>query len=657
MNPEKLEKPAAPIPETIPPPFSETPKPPTPEMLAGLAMQAKLEKGRPEDEKEAGPEKQEKSGIETAREVYLSAKSEYENKRKFVDGLENLTEEERERHFEIDPVAKKVLEKFNLAREDYFRARGEDLGRKLEELETEFKDKGIGEEEYSKEMKKASSAYMISEFKKLYDMKTEMLSVQRQAETPWLMKKLYEVSDEYRKMPLKKKLIISGALIAGGAAAGAIGGGAGAALAAVIGGGHLGQRLLSSAGAFIGLEGLIKKYQEKELAVTERAKFGEVSEKVVEAATIGKKDELIRYLKSRDRDLESMGWAAEKDVRESERKLANRRYLISGTMGILTASGLTAEAIASVGSGLGLGEMLEGLSAKIHHGFSGSAAEAVEAATKEANHTVTIGKGGSVAQAAREMVKEGKLSAEQFRQAWENSYAEVKGIKVPIKDISLVHSGDQVVYVPEAGGAGHFEVVDYAKDKLGIGTNQDLYAMYEKSGKEAPAWLQKATLEDVSDAFKDDSLSGNDARVIEFHHSHGSLKDQLEIEEKLFNKMGLPQDQGKPFSDMFVKLSASPEHAQSMRVFENHLSEIGFDSSHAGEYEAIKNVRIGDLLENRGRSWFKDYFFSSELADKNGDKVSGAGMRLQRKLVEYVRPLVSRQDKQLTVEQFLQKLS
>lgn len=652
-----MEKPATPTPETTPPPFSQKPEPPTPEMLAALAMQAKLDK-EAEDSKKTEEAGEAEPAIDAARRSYLSAKLELDAKKNSLGSLGNLTAEEKEKHFEIDPNAKKMLEKFNTAREGYFSEREKELGQKLEDLESEFKSKGMNEEEYSKEMKKASSAYLISEFKKLYDAKTEMISAQNQAETPWLKKKLYEVSDEYRKAPLKVKLAISAALISGGVLAGIMGGGAGAALAAVVGGGKLSQRILGSAGAFIGLEGLIKKSQEKEFGLAEQAKFAEASEKVVEAATIGKKDELIRYLKSRDKDLESMGWAADQDVREIEKKLANRRYLIAGTMGALMASGLTAEALANIGSGLGFGEMLEGFSSKMHNAFSGSAAEAVETASKEAHHTATIGRGGSVSQAAHSLVKEGKLSAEQFKQAWDSSFVEIKGVKVPIKDISLVHSGDQVVYVEGVNGsAGRFEVVDYAKDKLGLGTNQDLFAMYEKSGKEVPAWLEKATMEDVSDAFKDDSFSANDVRVVEFHHSHGSLKDQLEIEEKLFDKMGLPENQGKPFSDMFVKLSASPEHAQSMRIFENHLSEIGFDSSKAGEYEAIKNVRIGDLLEKRGRSWFKDYFFSSELTDKNGEKVSKVGMGLQRKLVEYVRSLVSTQDKQLTVEQFLQKLS
>lgn len=676
MNPEIPKKPAPPTAETTPPPFSQKPEPPTPEMLAALAAQdksieepeieaVKLWTPEPESKKEETKEAiPEKSRIELAREAYLSAKSDFESKKKSIEESMRLTDADAEASFNNSPIGKALMEKFNLSREEYFGARSEELGKVLEKIESEFKEKGMTGEELSKEMKKASSAYFISEFKNLYDAQTEMLAAQKQeTAATWIGKKIYEMGDAYRKMPLKKKLAYSAALIGAGVVAGSVGGTVGTALAAIAGGGHISQRILGATGAFVGLEGLIKKSQEGEFNLKESAKFSEVSEKVFEGTVAGKKDELLAYLKSRDKDLESMGWAADKDVRDIEKSLANRRYLVAGSMGALIGSGATAEALSSVFNGLGLNEVMEKLSAKLHYSevepISGaeSPAKIIEEVSKESRAIATIEKGGSVSQAARSFMESTGMSNEEFKQVWENSFVDVNGIKVPIKDISLVHEGDQVVLVRDAAGVGHFEVLDYAQDKVGIGTNQELYDMYETSGKEAPVWLEKAVSEDVSDAFKDNNLDANDTRVIEFHYKHGSLDDQMAIQEKLMDKMALATSDARPFSEMFVKLSSSPEHATAMEQFSNHLAASGFASQDSAEFLAIKNVTVGELLEKRGGSWFKDYFFPSELNDSNGEKVAKVSIKVQRKLAEYIRWQATDADKSLTVEKFLKKLS
>jgi hypothetical protein len=625
---------------------------------------SEAEKEAREKQPETVPEKakeQEKSPLDKAREHYVGTKLAFDKKLESLKEFENLSDEERERHFEIDPDAKKLSAELNAAKQEYFASRQEQAREKLLELEKEFKEKGLSEEMFAAEMKKASSAYVFEEFKKLYDTKTELTALQKQKEKPWVLKKIHEMSDEYRKMPLKKKLALSGVLLAGGVVAGAIGGGAGAALAAVVGGGRLSQRLLSSGAAFIGLEGVLKKTQEKELEAHKVKEFGQAAKETMEGISTGKAEELVKFLKDRDLDLERKGWASDEEVREVEKKLENRRYLLAGTMGVLMASGLTAEALANVATTLGVGEVLVSMDrprVDVSE-LKVSKQDLLEAASKKAEHVVTIEKGGSVSQAARSLADRGQLSPEEFKRVWLNSYAEVKGVKIPLKDISLVHEGDQVVYMPgEGGSTGHFEVVDYAKDKFSLGTNQDLQEMYEKSNKEVPEWLQKATAKNIQEAFKDNQLDANDRRIINFHFEHGSLKQQYEIEQMLHEKMALPREAGgKEFSDLFVELSSSEHHAQSLRIFEMHLKGIGFGSADAKEFSALKNVKVGDLLEKRGGSWLKDYFFSSSLADKDGNPVRGVGMKLQRKLVDYIRILVTNEDKKLTVEQFLQKLS
>ncbi len=602
-----------------------------------------------------------KSPLDQARDAYVAAKLELDKKNSSLRGLGKLSEEEIKKHFEIDPNARKMLEHFTAIQQEYFKHRQEGASLKLSELEKEFKEKGKSEEEYAAEMKKASSAYLFEEFKKLYDAKTGYIAGRTEKERPWILQKAQELSEEYRKLSFQKKLAISGVLLAGSVAAGAAGGGAGAAIAAIIGGGKLSQRLLSSGAAFIGLEALLKKTQAKELEAHKEKELGQAAQETMEGIATGKAEELIKFLKERDLDLERKGWAADMEVRETEKKLENRRYLLAGTMGLLMASGLTTEALANVGKTFGMGEVLASTDrprADVSE-LKMAKQDIFEAVAKKSEHIVTIEKGGSISQAARSLVSEGKLSPEEFKRAWNSSYTEIQGVKVPLKDIALVHEGDQVVYVPGAGNAfGHFEVVDYAKDKFALGTNQDLQVMYEESGKEVPAWLQKATAQDMRDAFKDNQLDANDKRILTFHFENGSLKQQYEIEQMLHEKMALPRNAGgKEFSDLFVKLSSSEHHAQSLEIFENQLKEIGFISSESKEFIAIKNVKVGDLLEKRGGSWLKDYFFSSPLTDKDGNAVRGISIKLQRKVVEYIRDMVTNEDKKLTVEELLQKLS
>ncbi len=123
---------------------------------------------------------------------------------------------------------------------------------------------------------------------------------------------------------------------------------------------------------------------------------------------------------------------------------------------------------------------------------------AAEAPTAETIRGIrgTVKQGGSAWQAAREMVNAGKITEEQFKEAWSSPASMVKlqsGTKIHISELGLTHAGDQVVYVAEARGVpAHFEVIDYPRDKFHIGSNQDLADAFKAEGRPIPGWLQEA---------------------------------------------------------------------------------------------------------------------------------------------------------------------
>lgn len=107
----------------------------------------------------------------------------------------------------------------------------------------------------------------------------------------------------------------------------------------------------------------------------------------------------------------------------------------------------------------------------------------------------TLEQGDSLWTAGKELVKEGKITQEQFAQAWSNVNSVFKlesGQTVHISELGLVHAGDQLVYVAETADVpAHFQIVD-AADALHVGTNQDLAEAFDAAGKARPEWLMKA---------------------------------------------------------------------------------------------------------------------------------------------------------------------
>lgn len=594
-----------------------------------------------------------KSPLDLTRDSYVRAKLAFDSKKEELANLKNLTEEERKRHFEIDPKAKAVLVAFQDAEEAYLKEREKDLGVKLRLIGKELENKKLNKEERSAELEKAASTHLLSEFKKVYDAKTESLSKKT---APGAFELVKKVGDWYRSRPLKEKLLVAGGLVASGAVAGAVGGGVGLALGTVVGLGGMTQRMLAGSSIFVGLEGFLQKRHKEILDKKSAEEYQKLSVEVFEGSDARTLQGLMKFLKLHDKDLENRFAVVYEGLGKAEKAMENRRLLVSFAAGALVSSGLLAEALGLKAEAAEQATKPEPI---VPEGASPE--EALKAADSLTQEKIvsTIEKGGSVSKAALAMVGEGdgKISLEEFKLAWNNSFVEISGVKVPIRDVSLVHEGDQVIYVPgQGGGPGRFEVIDYVKDKLSLGTSDDLYNLYQESHKEPPEWLERAVAKNVSEAFADNKLEAYEARNVEAYFNRGSLKDKEEVLARLFEKMGDvgPDEGGREFSDLFVKLSSSEAHAASHRVYELHLKMIGIKLD---QYEAIKDLKIGEFLEKRGRSWWRDYFFPSKLPYAGTQEDRAGEIFSQRKLADYIRLLVSKDDKALTIEQFLKKLS
>ncbi|MDP3727755.1 MAG: serine/threonine-protein phosphatase, partial [bacterium] len=115
-------------------------------------------------------------------------------------------------------------------------------------------------------------------------------------------------------------------------------------------------------------------------------------------------------------------------------------------------------------------------------------AEALSKVESALGPTMAIEQGGNVWRSALRLVENGEMSRPQFEKAWANSFVEIEGQgKVPISKVGLVHAGDIVRFNREAGV---FEIIP--KSSIPVGSDKDLFAAYEKLGKEPPEWLKKS---------------------------------------------------------------------------------------------------------------------------------------------------------------------
>lgn len=104
----------------------------------------------------------------------------------------------------------------------------------------------------------------------------------------------------------------------------------------------------------------------------------------------------------------------------------------------------------------------------------------------------TIGKGSNIWEASRSLIGEGegKISKEQWLEAWEKSTVMIDGKEVSLRDAWLVHKEDALRFVETPQGP-RLELID-AKDAFKVGTYKELAQAYDALGKEKPPALREA---------------------------------------------------------------------------------------------------------------------------------------------------------------------
>ncbi len=224
-----------------------------------------------------------------------------------------------------ETFGEEVNENYEQVKKEYFQVLNDLRLQKINAL-----NENLSPQEREKEIEKIFKETVNLERINLHEAKLNLLLKEKPENFKERIKEnTKKVVSWYRKLPLKWKLSISAGLLGVGAGAGLVGGATGVALATGAFAGIKAQRVLSGAGVAVGLEGLIKRSQEKKTEKNLMKQFAE---------------NLEEKMKSKDFELD-------KRILELEGKMTKeriRRYLVSGTAGVLIGSGAVATALDSV---------------------------------------------------------------------------------------------------------------------------------------------------------------------------------------------------------------------------------------------------------------------------------------------------------------------
>src|SRR6266481_1098711 len=400
---------------------------------------------------------------------------------------EQALREAREEYGRHDLAFKKNKEKktderddadyFERARKKYFEARSAAFAEKEKiYIENDPELKGLSAEELLSKHAEFAGKELASEFKELYDLKTQILAEEKDKTTGSKIGRMIRQGAEwYKKLPLKYKLAYSGILIAGSLSAGPS-----TALAAFIGGGRVVQRILSTGVTTITVEGLIQKRQDKKFA----REFEEHSEYLREtfennlktAEKDGVVAGLVEFLKNNDDNIEARFGISEDDLNRRKKIAARWRWGVSLGAGALVGSGLIGKTLGkglhaffgtnveAVGDGHpqggapghdtlipenkptgsvshipkpspfpekhidipGSGKIAARDFSKLPDLGTGTpeiqSPEGTSVLDALAEHPIaTIEHGGNISKAALQLFREGKMTQEEFRAAWANS--------------------------------------------------------------------------------------------------------------------------------------------------------------------------------------------------------------------------------------------
>ncbi len=217
-----------------------------------------------------------------------------------------------------------------IKKENYLKEIRNSRNKMYDEAEKEVNEKKIPEKKKTElleeKMREIAKATIVLEANYLYNQKKdlELEAKGEDGKKEKMMKFAGKVIEGYRKMPLSKKLLISAGLLTGGLAAGFAGGATGAALGAGVISLKTLQKTLGGAATAVGLEGLIKRRQEKR----------------DEKETIKLVNGLMDNIKNSDARLDEKLF----ELEGGKGKQKFKRYAVAGLAGAFVGSGLAGKA-------------------------------------------------------------------------------------------------------------------------------------------------------------------------------------------------------------------------------------------------------------------------------------------------------------------------
>jgi len=486
-------------------------------------------------------------------------------------------------------------------------------------------------EKIKEKMEEIVKETIVKEANRLYDQKMDLkLEAKEGSGKAEKMKKFAgKIVEKYRKMPLSKKLLISGGLLAGGLFAGAAGGATGAALVTGIVAGKWAQRVLGGAATAVGLEALIKRSQEKK----------EGKETLKELA-----DRLQDSIKNNDGKLDEKLLKLEGGKKGQK----NRRYIVAGAAGVLVGSGLVGKALNNVIGGIWGGEGTEkiaeqaGGTEKIAEQTQVEGTEKIIGQVPAEGFIETVGEGDSV----------WKMAEDQLEKQYGEKFV---GLDKATQTHLIDAVKDKVAENPEKFGLEDI-------DKLKVGQKVDFSGIFEDKGSVDKMFGQAGDLVDSEKA----SILSNNNKIEEWVSGHpGEELTSGKVDEILGVKTEVTPD--TELADVEKSMVDQERATTEQAALETRINEaeskliesLGFVPD---EYNAIQSVKVSYLLEqlpSEFESW--EMWRNTPVTDIElpHDGVYGSGeFGRQIGLAEYIRSLSPDEGaKQMTVRQFMRTIA
>jgi hypothetical protein len=636
---------------------------PLPEELAEAELhQAKKEREERErweaflgEPKEAAKEKPEEEILELTEEVEEEPKEKVAEKPK-----EQILEEARQSFARLDLEAERYVkaqkklgqqkskddfEGYQEAKAVYLEALKDQRVKMYEEAVREIEKLGLAEKEANQEFKKKLEEIIRESIVREANRLCELKSFLR-LETKGALSKIEKIKnfvgkviERYRRMPLSKKLMISGGLFAGGVVAGAAGGATGAALVTGLVAGRWFQRSLAGAATAVGLEGLIKRSQEKQAE----------KKTLIELA-----DQLEESIKNNDKKLDEKLFQLER----SKKKQKFWRYTLAGTAGALIGSGLVGRALANVAEGIWKPEEVERMVPP------GAAKEMPKMPSAEPSSPISEVPAGEMKVAGMMEGIETKAPADFIETAQKGD-----SIWKMAKDQLVKHYGEKFASLDQArktyiidaikdkvaANPKAFDLADI--DKIKVGQKIDFSSIFadkdeiEKIFNQATA-LKEAALENIE---KNNQLLAEWIKEHPGEELTSAKTDEIlaEISEKTASEeVIMPGDQ-----EALQKAELTTLVSEKAEAF---VRALGFTPE---EYKAIQDLKVEELLEQIPSKYEAWEIWRGEIPDRTIDLphhgVYGfSEFNKHIKLAEFIRSYHSGEElKKLTIKEFLRILA